>query len=111
MLCPKTIKRIIDASSLTAHESFKGDIVLDLFSHSGTTLLTSEIFGRRCFTSDLNPVFCEISLRRLENYRTNNKTGWQNSNPFLKEIQEDKKLKSYLEEKYKIELKSKEYSL
>ena len=87
----KAIERIINASS------DQNDIVLDLFSHSGTTLLAAEINNRRCFTSDLNPVFCEITLRRLENYRSNSKTGWQNSNPFAKEILEDKKLKEYLD--------------
>ena len=100
----KAIKRIIEASSA------ENNIVIDFFSHSGTTLLASDILGRKCFTSDLNPVFCEISLRRMENYRINNKTGWQNSNPFLKEIMEDKILKSYLEEKYDYKFDLKEYS-
>ena len=101
----KAIKRIIEASSS------ENNIVLDLFSHSGTSLLASEILNRRCFTSDLNPVFCEISLRRLENYRMNYKTGWQNSNPFYKEILEDRKLRSYLEEKYNYKVDIKELSL
>lgn len=87
----KAIDRIINASSE------QKDIVLDLFSHSGTTLLSSEINNRRCFTSDLNPVFCEITLRRLENYRNHGKTGWQNSNPFAIEILENRKLKKYLD--------------
>ncbi len=90
----KAIKRIVEASS------GNDEIVLDFFSHSGTTLIASEILGRRCFTIDLNPVFCEITMRRLENYRNYKKTGWQNSNPFAKEISEDKKLRLYLENNY-----------
>ena len=86
----KAIERIINASSN------RQDIVIDFFAHSGTTLLSSEINNRRCFTTDLSPVFCEISLRRLENYRNLGKTGWQNSNPFAEEILTDKKLKKYL---------------
>ncbi|HSR19022.1 MAG TPA: site-specific DNA-methyltransferase, partial [Ignavibacteriaceae bacterium] len=86
----KAIDRIINASSK------KGDIVIDFFTHSGTTLLSCERNGRKCFTSDLDPVFCEITLRRLENFRKNKKTGWQNSNPFADEIMKDKKLKNYL---------------
>jgi len=86
----KAIERIINASSN------RQDIVIDFFAHSGTTLLSSEIHNRRCFTTDLSPVFCEISLRRLENYRNLGKTGWQNSNPFAEEILKDKKLKKYL---------------
>ena len=76
----KSITRIIEASSK------KNDIVLDFFSHSGTTLLASEMTGRKCYTTDIDPIFCEISIRRLENFRENKKTGWQNSNPFAEEI-------------------------
>jgi DNA modification methylase len=88
------IKRIIEASSM------EGEIVTDFFAHSGSTLLASEILKRKCFTSDIDPVFCEITIRRLENYRNNNKTGWQNSNPFADEILNDKKIKKYLENNY-----------
>ena len=87
----KAIDRIIAASSK------KNEIVIDFFSHSGTTILASEISGRRCFTSDMDPIFCEITIRRIENFRSTGKTGWQNSNPFENEIHEDKRLKSYLE--------------
>jgi site-specific DNA-methyltransferase (adenine-specific) len=101
----KAIKRIIEASSSV------NKIIIDFFSHSGTTLLAADILKRRCFTSDLNPVFCEISLRRLENYRANNKTGWQNSNPFFNEILQDNKLKGYLEKEYNYKVDIKELSL
>ncbi|MHB1937098.1 MAG: DNA-methyltransferase [Acidobacteriaceae bacterium] len=72
----KSISRIIDASSQ------RGDCVIDFFAHSGTTLLASEIAGRRCVTAELDPVFCEIAIRRLEHYRTTGKTGWQNGHAF-----------------------------
>jgi len=90
----KAIERIISASSK------KGDLVVDFFSHSGTTLLAAEKLNRHAFVSDIDPVFCEISIRRLERYRNKFKTGWQNSNPFEKEIMNDKKLKSYLLKNY-----------
>uniref|UniRef100_A0A832G1W4 Methyltransferase n=1 Tax=Ignavibacterium album TaxID=591197 RepID=A0A832G1W4_9BACT len=95
----KAIERIINASSK------KRDLIIDFFSHSGTTLIASEKLQRKCFTVDIEPVFCEISLRRLENFRTSEKTGWQNSNPFYKEINSDKRLKNYLKKKYNIEYK------
>jgi DNA modification methylase len=104
----KAIKRIIEASSsFDINKDPKNDIVIDCFSHSGTTLLASEILGRRCFTSDLNPVFCEITLRRLENFRKNGKMGWQNSNPFYEEILNNKNLKNFLKEKYNYNFDSK----
>ncbi len=88
----KSINRIILASSK------KNEIVLDFFAHSGTTLLASEINKRRCFTVDIDPIFCEITIRRLENFRKNGKLGWQNSNPFEEEIKRDRKLQKYLDE-------------
>jgi site-specific DNA-methyltransferase (adenine-specific) len=72
----KAIDRIVEASSQP------GDLVLDFFAHSGATLLSAERLGRRCYTTDLNPVFCEITVRRLERYRKTGLTGWQNGNPF-----------------------------
>ena len=72
----KCIDRIINSSSQ------KGDLVTDYFSHSGTTLLSSERLGRNCFTMDIDPVFCEITIRRLEFFRQTGYLGWQNSHPF-----------------------------
>jgi len=92
----KAIERIINVSSN------KDDIVLDYFSHSGTTLLGSERLNRICYTIEIEPIYCEISIRRIENYREKGKIGWQNSNPFAGEIAKDNDLKSYLEDKYGI---------
>ncbi len=72
----KAIERIIMASSA------EGDFVLDLFSHSGSTLLACEKTGRRCLTCDIDPRYVEISIRRLERCRSTGKTGWQRENPF-----------------------------
>lgn len=92
----KALERIISVSSE------ENDLVIDLFSHSGTSLLACEKLKRMCLTTDIDPVFCEISIRRLENYRNTGKTGWQNSNPFYQEIINDKKIKKYLTQNYKI---------
>lgn len=76
----KAIERIVQASSTA------DDTVLDFFSHSGTTLLAAERCGRTCFTVDIDPIYCEITIRRLEHWRKTGKVGWQNSNPFEKEL-------------------------
>ncbi|NBD36263.1 MAG: site-specific DNA-methyltransferase [Chloroflexi bacterium] len=76
----KSIERIIEASSNI------DDLVVDFFSHSGTTLIASELLNRRCFTVDIDPVYCEITIRRLEYFRKWGKLGWQNGNPFEKEL-------------------------
>lgn len=72
----KAIERIISTSSLA------GDTVGDLFCHSGTTLIAAERLGRRCITGDTDPVFAELTIRRLEHFRNTGKTGWQTGNPF-----------------------------
>lgn len=76
----KAIRRIIEASSAP------GDVILDFFAHSGTTLLAAEMAGRSCLTMDIDPIFCEITIRRLEHFRKTGCTGWQNSNPFALEL-------------------------
>ena len=86
----KSCDRIIRASSQP------GDLVIDFFCHSGSTLLASEQSGRRCYTMDIDPVYCEIAIRRLERYRATGKLGWQNSNPFEEEISRDTELQALL---------------
>lgn len=78
----KSIERILNASSRS------GDLVIDFFSHSGTTLIASELLERRCFTMDIDPIYCEITIRRLERLRRTGKLGWQNGNPFEVELGE-----------------------
>jgi site-specific DNA-methyltransferase (adenine-specific) len=76
----RAMTRILEASSSP------GELVLDFFAHSGTTLLAAEMSGRSCFTMDIDPIFCEITIRRLEHYRRTGRTGWQNSSPFADEL-------------------------
>lgn len=72
----KAMERIVSACSS------EGGLVMDFFAHSGTTLLAGERLGRTVYTFDLDPVFAEITIRRLEHYRATGKTGWQWRNPF-----------------------------
>jgi site-specific DNA-methyltransferase (adenine-specific) len=72
----KCIDRIVQASSN------EGSLVVDFFAHAGTTLLSCEISKRRCFTIDTDPIFCELTIRRLEHYRKTGQLGWQNGHAF-----------------------------
>ena len=78
----KSIDRIVRASSSP------GDLVVDFFAHSGTTLLAAEILKRKCFTIDIDPIYAEITIRRLERFRETGKLGWQNANPFSSNLLE-----------------------
>jgi site-specific DNA-methyltransferase (adenine-specific) len=77
----KCIDRIVRASSNA------GQLVIDFFAHSGTTLLSCEVSTRRCFTIDIDPIYCELVIRRLEHYRQTGRSGWQNGHAFENEIQ------------------------
>lgn len=66
----KSAKRIIDASSK------EGDLIIDFFGHSGSTLLQAEISERKCYTIDINPTYCKIMVARLLHYRRTGETGW-----------------------------------
>ena len=76
----KAIERIIKANSQP------GNLVIDFFSHSGATLIASELHQRRCYTIDLDPIYCEITIRRLEHMRASSETGWQNGHAFEREL-------------------------
>ena len=46
------------------NSSQPGDIVLDFFGGSGSTLMGAELTGRRCFTTELDPVYCDVIISR-----------------------------------------------
>lgn len=47
------------------NSSRKGEIVLELFAGSGTTLLAAHHTERRCVATELEPKFCAVILERL----------------------------------------------
>ncbi|WP_035295962.1 site-specific DNA-methyltransferase [Brevibacillus thermoruber] len=47
------------------NSSQKGDVVVDLFGGSGSTLMTCEQMGRVCRTMELYPKFCDVIKRRF----------------------------------------------
>ena len=44
-----------------------GDVVLDLFGGSGSTLIACEQLKRKCVMTELEPIFCDLIIRRYEN--------------------------------------------
>jgi len=66
----KAIDRIIRASSK------KGNLIIDFFSHSGSTLLVAEMLQRKCYTMDILPAYCKVTVARLLHYRNTGETGW-----------------------------------
>jgi DNA modification methylase len=46
----------------------RGDIVLDSFLGSGATLMACERTGRRCYGLELDPLYCDVVIRRWQSY-------------------------------------------
>lgn len=53
-------------SYLMKNSTKPGDIVLDLFAGSGTTLVCAEQLERKCYTMELDPHYCDVILTRWE---------------------------------------------
>jgi site-specific DNA-methyltransferase (adenine-specific) len=51
------------------NNTHEGDAVLDLFGGSGTTLIACEQLGRRAFTSELDPKYCDVIVKRYINLK------------------------------------------
>lgn len=46
----------------------RGEIVLDPFLGSGSTLIAAERTGRRCFGMEIDPVYLDVAIRRWQNH-------------------------------------------
>lgn len=44
----------------------EGDLVLDVFGGSGTTIVAAEQTGRRCYTMEIDPHYCDVIVARWE---------------------------------------------
>lgn len=65
----KPVSMIIDAIRDCSN---RGDIILDPFGGSGTTLIAAEKTGRRARLIELDPIYCDLIVRRWEKYTGNN---------------------------------------
>jgi len=63
-----TVKPVQMIADAIKDVSGRGEIVLDLFGGSGSTLIAAEKTGRRAFLMELDPVYCDRILQRWETY-------------------------------------------
>lgn len=66
-----TSKPVALISDLVANSSTFGDIVLDPFLGSGSTLLAAEQLRRRCYGVELDPRYVEVAIARWEAFTGN----------------------------------------
>lgn len=61
-----TMKPVELVARAITNSSKKGNIVLDLFGGSGTTLIASEQTGRQCRMMELDAKYCDVIVKRWE---------------------------------------------
>lgn len=61
-----TMKPVELVTNAILDGSKEGDIVLDSFGGSGTTLIAAEQLGRKCYMMELDPHYCDVIIARWE---------------------------------------------
>lgn len=59
----KPLRLVVDAILDCSNH---GEIILDLFGGSGTTLIACEETNRKCFMMELDPKYCDVIIRRWQ---------------------------------------------
>jgi DNA modification methylase len=55
-------------SKALENSSKKGDIVIDVFGGSGSTVIACELHNRKAMIVDLDPKYCDVIIKRWQNY-------------------------------------------
>ena len=61
-----TVKPVAMVADAILDSSARGDIVLDAFLGSGTTLIAAERTARRCYGLELDPGYVDTAVRRWQ---------------------------------------------
>ena len=64
----QTMKPVRLIAYLIGNSSIEGEIVLDTFGGSGTTLVACEQLGRKCRMMELDPHYCDVIISRWEKF-------------------------------------------
>ena len=61
----------------------QGDIVLDLFLGSGSTLIACEQTDRTCYGMELSEAYTDVIRKRYHKFVTGSEQGWENATPAI----------------------------
>jgi DNA modification methylase len=61
-----TVKPVAMISDALRDVTKRGGIVLDTFMGSGSTLIAAQETGRRCFGTELDPLYVDVAIRRWQ---------------------------------------------
>lgn len=62
-----TMKPVKLIARLIGNSSREGELVLDVFGGSGTTMIAAEQLNRRCYMMELDPHYADVIIQRWEN--------------------------------------------
>jgi DNA modification methylase len=63
-----TMKPVELVKNALNHGSKSGDVILDLFGGSGSTMIASEEIGRKACLMELDPKYCDVIVKRWEDF-------------------------------------------
>jgi DNA modification methylase len=63
-----TMKPVLLMINAILNSTLSGAIVLDHFAGSGSTLIAAEQTRRRCFALEIEPLYCDVIVKRWENF-------------------------------------------
>ena len=63
-----TVKPVALVADALKDRTRRGDIVLDTFCGSGTTILAAERVGRRAYALELEPRYVDVAIRRWQEF-------------------------------------------
>jgi DNA modification methylase len=77
-----TVKPVALVADAILDCSARGDVVLDGFLGSGTTIVAAERTGRRCFGIEINPIYVDTIIRRWQTFTGDNARHAETSRTF-----------------------------
>jgi DNA modification methylase len=63
-----TVKPVALVADAIMDSSRRGDIVLDCFGGSGTTLIAAEQTGRVAYLIEIDPIYVDVTVRRYQEF-------------------------------------------
>jgi len=63
-----TMKPVSLCERAIENSSGVGDLVIDPFLGSGTTLIAADRTGRRCYGMEIDPTYCRVAIARWESF-------------------------------------------
>ena len=63
-----TMKPVALCERAIANSSSQGNLVIDPFLGSGSTMIAAERLGRRCYAMEIEPLYVDVAVRRWEEF-------------------------------------------